>query len=196
MLFRRRAFLGLGGFPALLRYYVEEDHFCARAISEGWSIYMFPSLIIRHARSSRARSTARTAYYKGRNRVLLVLWHYPLHAIPFRLATSLPGTMALVSPRNYWAAVGGFLAGLCAGRRRPGERKPLSASQYAEYRALPSCYYPRAAADLLAQERAARRGRICALALLALLRGSSVSRRATTAIWRRWRRAGSRPWSS
>jgi GT2 family glycosyltransferase len=146
VLFRRKAFLDLGGFPSALRYYLEEDHFCARAMREGWEIYMYPSLVIRHARSSTARSTARVAYYKGRNRVLLVLWHYPFSAIPLRLATSLPGTLVLVRPRDYPAAVAGFLVGLVDGLRMLGQRRALSPSQYHTWRVLPSCYFPRDAA--------------------------------------------------
>jgi GT2 family glycosyltransferase len=146
VIFRRELFLSLGGYFSALGYYVEEDHFCARAVSKGRSIYIFPSLVVRHEKSVRARSTGRVAYYKGRNRVLLVLWHYPLRAISFRLATSLPGTLALVRWRDYPAAFAGFFAGLFDGMRMLGHRRPLTYRQYLSWRALPSCYFPRNAA--------------------------------------------------
>ncbi len=147
VLLRREAFLSLGGFFGALGYYYEEHHFCARAFREGWPTYMYPALVVRHKRSGRARSTARIAFYKGRNRVLLALWHYPLRAIPLRLATSLPGTLALVRLRDYPAALAGFAAGLLDGVRMLGQRRPLSYKKYRQWRALPSCYEPRDAAS-------------------------------------------------
>jgi GT2 family glycosyltransferase len=146
VLFRRKAFLELGGFFSALRYYLEEDHFCASAIREGHAIYMYPSLVVRHEKSPNARVTGRIAYFKGRNRVLLVLWHYPISAIPLRMATSLPGTLVLVRPRDYPAAVAGFIVGLFDGLRMIGQRRPLSPRQFQSWRDLPSCYFPRNAA--------------------------------------------------
>jgi GT2 family glycosyltransferase len=139
VLLRRRLFLSLGGFIGALGFYCEETHFSARATREGRAIYKFPSLVIRHEKSACARSTARIAFLRGRNRVLLVLWHYPARAIPLRLATSLPGTLALVHWRDAPAAAAGFLAGIRDGLRMPGERRPLSYSQYLSWRSLPPC---------------------------------------------------------
>jgi len=136
---RRQTFLELGGYARTLVYYTEERHFCANAVREGKDIYMFPSLVIRHEKSSKARSTAKIAYYNGRNRVLLALWHYPLRAIPFRLATSLPGVLVLVRPLDYPAAIAGFLAGLFDGIRMLGQRRPLTYRQYLSWRGLPPC---------------------------------------------------------
>jgi 1,2-diacylglycerol 3-alpha-glucosyltransferase len=143
VLLRREMFLKLGGYISSLGYYCEEDHFGAAAFRKGMAICMFPSLVVRHEKSVRARSTGRIAYLKGRNRVLLAIWHYPLRAIPFRLATSLPGTLALVRWRDYPAAVGGFFTGLFDGLRMLRERQPLTYRQYLKWRALPSCYFPR-----------------------------------------------------
>jgi GT2 family glycosyltransferase len=139
VLLRRKLFLELGGFIGALGFYCEETHFSARAAREGRSIYKFPSLVIRHEKSPSARSTARIAFFRGRNRVLLVLWHYPFRMIPLRLATSLPGTFALVRWRDSPAAVAGFLTGLFDGLRMMGERRALSYSQYLSWRALPPC---------------------------------------------------------
>jgi GT2 family glycosyltransferase len=146
VVFRRAVFLQLGGFFSGLRYYMEENHFCAEAFRLGYETYMFPSLVIRHERTPVFRSTGRIAYFKGRNRVLLVLWHYPLAAIPLRLATSLPGTLALVRLKDYPAAFAGFLSGLVVGLCTLGRRRPLSPVQYRSWRDLPSCYTPRNAA--------------------------------------------------
>ncbi len=146
VLFRRELFLMLGGYFGALGYYYEESHFCAKAIREGRSIYMFPSLVVRHEKTVQARSTRRIAYYKGRNRVLLALWHYPLRTIPFRLATSLPGTFALIQLRDYPAAIAGFVVGLFDGMRMLDQRRPLTYRQYLSWRALPSCYASRNAA--------------------------------------------------
>jgi GT2 family glycosyltransferase len=139
VILRRKMFLELGGFAGALVNYTEERHFCANAIREGNATYMFPSLVIRHEKSSSARSTAKTAYYKGRNRVLLALWHYPLRTIPFRLATSLPGVLVLVRPRDYPSAVVGFLMGIFDGIRMLGQRRPLTYRQYLSWRGLPPC---------------------------------------------------------
>lgn len=138
VLLRRERFLELGGYIGALGCDSEERHFCARAIREGQAIYKFPSLVIRHEQPSSARSLAKIAFYKGRNRVLLVLWNYPIAAVPFRLATSLPGTLALVRPRDYPAAIAGFFAGLYDGIRMLGQRRPLSLKQYHWWRHLPS----------------------------------------------------------
>jgi GT2 family glycosyltransferase len=139
VLLRRSLFLELGGFIGALGFYCEETHFSARAAREGLAIYKFPSLVIRHEKSPSARSTGRIAFYRGRNRVLLVLWNYPARAILPRLATSLPGTFALVRWRDYPAAIAGFLAGLFDGLRMMGERRPLTYGQYLSWRALPPC---------------------------------------------------------
>lgn len=146
VLFRREVFLSLGGFSSALGYYFEEHHFCAHAFREGRHTYVFPSLVVRHEKSLRARSTARIAYYKGRNRVLLALWHYPLRVVPLRLATSLPGTLALVRLRDYPAAFAGFAVGLFDGIRMLDRRRPLTYRQYRHWRALPSCYRSKDAA--------------------------------------------------
>jgi GT2 family glycosyltransferase len=143
VLFRRELFLELGGFPSELGYYQEEQHFCVSAVREGRAIYVFPALVIRHEKSSNARSNGRIAYFQGRNRVLLVLWHYPAAAIPFRLTTSLPGTLALVQWPHYPAAIAGFFMGLFDGIRMLGKRRPLSPQQYKSWRLLPSCVVPR-----------------------------------------------------
>lgn len=143
VLFRRELFLQLGGFARELGYYWEEYHFCVSAMREGRAIYVFPALVIRHEKSPSARNNGKIAYYQGRNRVLLVLWHYPAAAIPFRVATSLPGTLALVRRRDYPAAVAGFFMGLFDGIRMLGKRRPLSAQQYKSWRLLPSCVVPR-----------------------------------------------------
>jgi GT2 family glycosyltransferase len=143
VLFRRELFLELGGFASELGYYWEEYHFCVGAARQGRSIYVFPALVIRHDRSSSARSNGRIAYYQGRNRVLLVLWHYPVPAIAYRVATSLPGTLALVHPRDYPAAIAGFFMGLFDGVRMLRKRRALSIQQYKSWRLLPSCVVPR-----------------------------------------------------
>ena len=146
VLFRRELFLSLGGYFSALGYYFEEHHFCAHAFREGRPIYIFPSLVVRHEKSLHARSTARIAYYKGRNRVLLALWHYPIRVVPLRLATSLPGTLALVRLRDFPAAFAGFAAGLFDGIRMLDRRRPLTYRRYRQWRSLPSCYKPRNAA--------------------------------------------------
>jgi GT2 family glycosyltransferase len=165
VLFRRELFLSLGGFFSALGYYFEEHHFCAHAFREGRPVYIFPSLVVRHEKSLHARSTARIAYYKGRNRVLLALWHYPLRVVPLRLATSLPGTLALVRLRDYPAAFAGFAAGLFDGIRMLDQRRPLSYSRYRQWRALPSCYKP---ARRPAARPLVRGGALLTLAVLAL----------------------------
>jgi len=75
--------------------------------------------------------------------VLLVLWHYPFSAIPYRIATCLPGTLVLVRPRDYPVAIAGFLVGLFDGLRMLHKRRPLSPQQYKSWRLLPSCFLPR-----------------------------------------------------
>ncbi|HEY4989506.1 MAG TPA: glycosyltransferase, partial [Opitutaceae bacterium] len=92
VLLRRKLFLDLGGFISALGFYCEETHFSARAARSGRAVYKFPGLVVRHEKSSSARNTARIAYFRARNRVLLVLWHYPFRTIPLRLVTSLPGS--------------------------------------------------------------------------------------------------------
>jgi GT2 family glycosyltransferase len=139
VLLRRQRFIDLGGFISALGFYCEETHFSARAARSGLSVYKFPALVVRHEKSVSARSTSRIAYFRGRNRVLLVLWHYPFRTIPLRLATSLPGTFALVRPRDFPAAVIGFFAGILDGLRMPAERHPLTYSQYLSWRRLPPC---------------------------------------------------------
>jgi GT2 family glycosyltransferase len=148
VLYRRELFLELGGFSRELGYYCEEFHFCASAAREDKAVYMFPSLVVRHEKSPSARSFGKIAYYQGRNRVLLVLWYYPISAVPLRIATSLPGTLVLVRPREYPVAIAGFLMGLFDGVRMLGKRRPLTPQQYRSWRLLPSCFLPRNAVPL------------------------------------------------
>ena len=101
-------FLEVGGYLSALRFYFEESHLSVQAYREGRGIFLFPSLVVHHEKTFSARNTGKIAFYIGRNRVLLVLWYYPLRTIPIRLATSLPGTLALVRPRDYPAAIIGF----------------------------------------------------------------------------------------
>lgn len=136
-LLRRAAFLGLGGYRAELIHYTEEGELCARLLRYGWEVHYFPSLLIRHNQVVVGRNHKRIAYYQGRNRALLALWHFPWWALPARLATALIGTFAIVPRHAYGSGALGFLAGLAVGARLHRHRKPLSSEQYVRWRRLP-----------------------------------------------------------
>lgn len=136
-LLRRAAFLGMGGYRDELIHYTEEGELCARLLRYGWEVHYFPALLIRHNQVSSGRNHRRIAYFQGRNRTLLALWHFPWWALPVRLATALVGTFAIVPRHAYARGVMGFVAGLAAGTRLHRHRKPLDAEQYARWRRLP-----------------------------------------------------------
>ena len=61
-LLKRDLFLRLGGY-ADNWIYGEEPEFCLRALHQGYRVYLYPGVVIRHNRSPVARNLSRTARY-------------------------------------------------------------------------------------------------------------------------------------
>jgi GT2 family glycosyltransferase len=136
-LLRRKLFLYLGGYREELVHYAEEGEYCARLLRHGHEVHYFPAMLFRHNVAHSGRNASRIAYFQGRNRVLLALWHFPWWALPFRLASAFVGSLALVPRACYGSVLSGYLAGLGAGLRYRRNRNPLQRAQYTRWRRLP-----------------------------------------------------------
>ena len=79
LLVRRDVFEPLGGWDELYGWYYEDVDLCLRARAAGWSVAVVPAAVVHHALSATARhDQGLRLYHTFRNRLLLVVVHWPL----------------------------------------------------------------------------------------------------------------------
>jgi len=79
LLVRRDVFDQLGGWEELFGWYYEDVDLCLRARAAGWSVAVVPAAVVHHALSATAhRDQGLRLYHTFRNRLLLVVVHWPL----------------------------------------------------------------------------------------------------------------------
>jgi hypothetical protein len=78
LLVRRAVLDDLGGWEELYHYYYEDVDLCLRARAAGWSVVAVPDAIVHHALSATARDPELKLYHMFRNRLLLLVVHWPL----------------------------------------------------------------------------------------------------------------------
>jgi N-acetylglucosaminyl-diphospho-decaprenol L-rhamnosyltransferase len=79
LLVRRDVFERLGGWEELYGWYFEDIDLCLRARAAGWSVAVIPAAVVHHALSATAcRDEGLRLYHTFRNRLLLVIVHWPL----------------------------------------------------------------------------------------------------------------------
>jgi GT2 family glycosyltransferase len=95
-LLRRKQFLELGGYLDRLHYFSEEVDFCLKALLQGFSIYAYPGVVIRHNRTQVARNSAKASRYYIRNQALIGLLYFPF---PFSILRALNCLLLLKQPQ-------------------------------------------------------------------------------------------------
>jgi GT2 family glycosyltransferase len=136
-LLRRQYFLDLGGYLERLHYFGEEYDFCLRALRQGASTYAYPSVVIRHKRTSVARNSAKAARYYIRNEAVVGLLHFPF---PFSVLRWMNCLRILRNPKwnvNWGSLLLGWLEALPVAVSWWNLRRPLSMSQFLAWKSLP-----------------------------------------------------------
>jgi GT2 family glycosyltransferase len=136
-LLRRKLFLALNGYLERLHYFSEEVDFCVNALLEGFSVYGYPGVVVRHNRSPVARNLAKAAHYYIRNQTLVGLFYFPF---PFSILRAANCLLLLKEPQ--WNSHPGSLllgwldAFLCV-ISWPKLRRRMSLTQFRAWKALP-----------------------------------------------------------
>jgi GT2 family glycosyltransferase len=136
-LLRRQYFLDLGGYLERLHYFGEEYDFCLRALRQGSSTYAYPSVVIRHKRTSVARNSAKAARYYIRNEAVVGLLHFPF---PFSILRWMNCLRILRNPKwnvNWGNLLVGWLEALPVALSWWNLRRPLSLTQFRAWKSLP-----------------------------------------------------------
>ncbi len=69
----------VGGFTERFFLYMHEMEFSARVLSAGYSVKLFPDIIVYHAKSYSDSSTAKRVYYDTRNGLQYYFEYFPFH---------------------------------------------------------------------------------------------------------------------
>ena len=136
-LLRRQYFLDLGGYLERLHYFGEEYDFCLRALRQGASTYAYPSVVVRHKRTSVARNSAKAARYYIRNEAVVGLLHFPF---PFSVLRWMNCLRILRNPKwnvNWGSLLLGWLEALPVAVSWWNLHRPLSMSQFLAWKSLP-----------------------------------------------------------
>ena len=139
VLLRREIFLSLGGYETRLHFYHEEPEYGFRVLQNGYDIYAYPSVVIRHIVTMAARPHASRARYFIRNVVLMDLWFYRKPKSILRAVAHLP-LLFLQLPklrRHPGALIYGWLEGFFCYLAWRNLKRPLSADQLAEWQKRP-----------------------------------------------------------
>jgi GT2 family glycosyltransferase len=137
-LIRREAFLRLGGYREELEQMCEEFEFAVRAWKHGSSVYAYPGISVRHARSLVNRNAERLNRLLTRNDLWIAAWHYPFAYCVLSFLKRLPSQLLNPTHRKYWRAVlSGYWAALCTLPTLLRKRAPLSWAQQRAWRLLP-----------------------------------------------------------
>ena len=136
-LLKRELFLHLGAY-AENWHYGEEPEFCLRALHEGYRVYLYPGVVIRHNRTPVARNFRKTARYYIRNEALVGLWYFPFPYSVLRFFHTLPAILRNPEWNREWPSLlrGWLEAPWCAVRWRH-LRHPLPLEQFRAWKKLP-----------------------------------------------------------
>jgi GT2 family glycosyltransferase len=136
-LLRREQFLELGGYLDRLHYFSEEIDFCLKALLKGFSVYVYPAVVIRHNRTPVARNGAKASRYYIRNQAITGLLYFPF---PYFILRAINCLLLFRNPQ--WnshpvSLLSGWVeAFICAISWR-NLRQPLSGAQFRAWRKLP-----------------------------------------------------------
>jgi GT2 family glycosyltransferase len=137
---RVSTYRGLPGFAAIFFHAYEEPDYAAQCVANGWQVYYFPDIRIRHHFSGVGRNEIRTHHYHARNEFWSVMMRCPA---PYcfglamyrvlsqaRYAWSRGPLWLLQEPKWWWQAL----------KKLPivlGKRHPLSWAGYRAWLNLP-----------------------------------------------------------
>ena len=138
-LLKRELFLKLGGYQECFEYYCEEPEFTARAWRHSYTVYCYPSVIVKHSKSPVQRNQARSVRFGVRNTLWIKAMHYPLPLFLLNILTILPRTWrrSRLCREEPWAALKGFLQALIGLHCAWKQREALSFSQLLAIRKRP-----------------------------------------------------------
>jgi Predicted glycosyltransferases len=135
-LLKRRLFLRLGGY-ADNWIYGEEPEFCLRALHQGYRVYLYPAVVIRHNRTPVARNLSKTARYYIRNEALVGLRYFPFPYSLLRYLNTLPGILRNPEWNRQWPSLlRGWVEALWCSVRWRRLRHPLPLAQFRAWKGL------------------------------------------------------------
>ncbi len=136
-IFRSEVPRRLGGYLGLLLYEGEEEEFALRILAAGWRILLYPSVVLHHRVSPIGRNSAETWAYGFRNKLWIIVLHYPWHRALveglWKVLVNLLEAARRPAPLVAIWALASFARGLTAILRL---RKPLSRHTLRQYDAL------------------------------------------------------------
>jgi GT2 family glycosyltransferase len=134
---RRDRFLQLGGFSPVFAYFLEEWEMAARGFVQGLRCVHYPALQVHHRASNAWRDWNRMDFYGARNAVLWNDWYLPPPRRAVKQARALAARLMLAARTGRGASLRGFAAGMHERTAHRGQRRPMSAAQYAEWLSMP-----------------------------------------------------------
>jgi GT2 family glycosyltransferase len=136
-LLKRELFLHLGGY-ADNWIYGEEPEFCLRALHQGYQVYLYPHVVIRHNCTPVARNLRRTARYYIRNEALVGLRYFPFPYSFLRYCNTLPAILRNPKWNPQWPSlIRGWVEALWCAVRWRHLRHPLSLEEFRAWKKLP-----------------------------------------------------------
>jgi GT2 family glycosyltransferase len=136
-LLKRELFLRLGGY-AEDWHYGEEPEFCLRALRNGYQVYLYPDVVIRHNRSPVARNLSKTARYYIRNEALVGLRYFPFPYSILRYFNALAAVLRSPEWNTQWAPlIHGWVEAIWCSVRWRHLRNPLPLEQFRAWKELP-----------------------------------------------------------
>jgi GT2 family glycosyltransferase len=136
-LLRRKQFLELGGYLDRLHHYGEEIDFGIKAFRQGFSIYAYPAVVIRHNRTPVSRYLANASRYYIRSQTMIGLLYFPFPFFILRVVNCL-----LLFRNTQWnlhpgSLLLGWLEAFGCAISLRSQRRPLSIAQFRAWRKLP-----------------------------------------------------------
>ena len=136
-LLKRELFLQLGAY-AENWHYGEEPEFCLRALHEGYRVYLYPGLVIRHNRTPVARNLKKTARYYIRNEALVGLRYFPFPYSVLRFFNTLPAILRNPEWNAQWPSlIRGWVEAIWCSVRWRHLRHPLPLEHFRAWKKLP-----------------------------------------------------------
>ena len=137
-LLKRELFVRLGGYDENLHYFGEEPEFCLRALHEGYRVYLYPGVVIRHNRTPVARNSRKAARYYIRNEALFGLRYFPFPYSVLRFFNAFPGILRSPEWSAEWPSLfRGWVEALWCSLRWRHLRRPLPLELFRAWKKLP-----------------------------------------------------------
>jgi GT2 family glycosyltransferase len=142
VLLRRETFHSLGGYETRLHFYHEEPEYGFRVFQNGYDIYAYPSVVVRHIVTSAARPQASRTRYFIRNVVLMDLWFYPKPGSFVRALAHLPLLYVRLPKlrRHLGSLIYGWIEGFICYLKWHGLKRTLSREQLAAWNSRPGVH--------------------------------------------------------